>query len=66
LVVVGQRLERRGERVLEHVLGVLARAENVPAEGEKRPMISIKDCLEGSLVASLSGPDEPLVAQAGE
>ena len=42
----------RQEGVLERVLGLLAGAEQVPAEGEQRPGVAVVELLEGALVAA--------------
>ncbi len=60
--LVGEdRVERGGENLLEHVLGVLARAEQMPAEGEQPRLVAIHEQLERVLVAAADQRDEPLI-----
>ena len=51
-VVGHHRVERGGEDLLQHVLGVLARAEHVPAEGEQARLVAPDERLVGGLVAA--------------
>ena len=60
-LVGDHRVEGGGEDLLEHVLGVLARAEHVPAEGEQARLVAGDERLEGGLVAAPGQRDEPLV-----
>ena len=60
--LVGEhRVERGGEDLLEHVLGVLARAEHVPAEREQARLVAGHERLVGGLVAASGQRDEALV-----
>ncbi len=62
LAVVGQhRVERGGEDLLQHVLGVLARGQHVPAEGQQARLVARHQCLEGMVVAPPDQRDETLV-----
>ena len=53
---------RLDEDLLEHVLGVLGRAQHVAAEGEQPRVVALEQDLEGVLVAVADQRDEPLVA----
>ena len=55
-----------GEDLLQDVLGVLARAEHVPAEGQQPRLVAGDERLEGGLVAAAGQRDEPLVAREPE
>ncbi len=60
--LVGEhRVVGGGQHILQHVLGVLARAEHVPAEGEQAAVVAADEHLEGVLVAAADRGDEPLV-----
>src|SRR6185436_4440842 len=54
------------EGVLERVLGLLARAEHVPAEAEDRAVVAVEERLEGGLVAGAHERHETLVAREAE
>ena len=56
------RLVGGDEDLLEHVLGVLARAEHVLAEGEQARLVAVDEDLEGARVAVADERDELLVA----
>ena len=50
--VVGEhRVVGGDEHLLEHVLGVLRRADQVPAEGQQARLVAVEEDLEGALVA---------------
>ena len=53
---------RLDEHLLEHVLGVLGRAQHVAAEGEQARVVAVEEDLEGVIVAVADQRDEPLVA----
>ena len=60
--VVGEdRVERRREDLLQDVLGVLARAEHVAAEGQQARLVAADERLERAVVAAPDEDDEPLV-----
>ena len=59
-----QRPVRRGEAVLQGVLGLLATAQHLPAEGEQPAVVAVVDDLEGVVVAGAHASDEPVVADA--
>ena len=61
-VVGHQRVEGGGEDLLQHVLGVLARAEHVAAEGQQARLVARDQRLVGGLVAAPGQRDEALVA----
>jgi hypothetical protein len=61
-VVGEQRIERRGEDLLQHVLGVLLGGEHVAAEGKQARLVARDERLVGRLVALPGQSDEPLVA----
>jgi hypothetical protein len=46
---------------LEHVLGVLRRAEQAPAEGKKALLVAVEEGFEGPVVALADERDQPLV-----
>ena len=50
------------EDLLEHVLRVLLRVEQVPAEGEQAGLVAVEQDLEGPIVPVANQSDEPLVA----
>ena len=50
-LVVEDRVERGGEDLLEHVLGVLARAEQVPAERQQARVVARDEDLKGGRAA---------------
>ena len=56
------RVECRREDLLEHVLGVLARAQHVPAESEQPLLVARDEGLERRLLAGAGECDQPLVA----
>ena len=59
---VGQhRRVRVDEDLLEHVLGILRRAQHVPAEGQEARLVAVHESLEGSVVAAPYERDELLV-----
>ena len=61
--VVGEhRVERGGEDLLQHVLGVLGRAEHVAAEGEQPRLVALEERVEGAVVAAPDERDQLLVA----
>nr|WP_228430995.1 hypothetical protein [Baekduia soli] len=61
--VVGEhRVEGGGEDLLQHVLGVLAGAEHVPAEREQAGLVAADERLVGRLVAAPGQGDQALVA----
>jgi hypothetical protein len=60
-LVGDHRVERRREELLQHVLGVLARAEHVAAERQQPGLVAGDECLVGGLVAAPRQRDEPLV-----
>ena len=51
------------ERVLDRVLGLLDRAEHVPAEAEHAAVVAVEDRLERRLGAAAQQLDEPLVGR---
>ena len=60
--LVGEhRVERGGEDLLQHVLGVLLGAEHVAAEREQPRLVAADERLEGAVVAAPDERDEPLV-----
>ena len=61
-VVGQQRVERRGEDLLQHVLGVLLGGEHVAAEREQPRLVAGDERLVGGLVALAGQRDQPLVA----
>jgi hypothetical protein len=61
-VVGADRAEGRGEDLLQHVLGVLLRAEHVAAEGEQPRLVALDERLEGAVVPATNKRHEPLVA----
>ena len=61
-LVGADRVERSREDLLQHVLGVLLRAEHVPAEREQPRLIALHERLEGAVVAAPDQSDELLVA----
>ena len=65
--LVGEdRVERRGEDLLQHVLGVLARGEHVAAEREQARLVPADQRLERGMVARADEGDEPLVRLEAE
>ena len=60
-LVAEDRVERGGEDLLQDVLGVLARAEHVPAEREQAGLVARDQRLEGRMVALADERDEALV-----
>ena len=60
-LVAAQRAIGGHEGVLEGVLGLLARAEHVPAEGEQAAVVAVEDELEGALVAGAHAGHEGVV-----
>ncbi len=60
-VVVEDRVEGRGEDLLQDVLGVLARAEQVPAEGEQARVVARDEHFEGGRAAAPDQRDEALI-----
>ena len=61
-VAAGELPERGQERVLEHVLGLLARAEHMAAEAEDRGVVAVVERFERSIVPGARERDEPRVA----
>ncbi len=55
------RLVRGDEYLLEHVLGVLRRADHVPAEGQQARLVAVEEDLEGALVPVADQRDQLLV-----
>jgi hypothetical protein len=67
LAVVGEQARvGRGEGVLDSVLGLVARAEHVAAEGEDAAVVAVVGHLERDLVAAPDLLDQSLVAEGGE
>jgi len=63
LALVGDdRAVGRGEHLLQHVLGVLPRAQHVAAEGQEARAIALDERLEGGLVAYANELYQTLVA----
>ncbi len=60
-LVGADRAERRGEDLLQHVLGVLLRAEHVAAEREQPRLVALNERLEGAVMAAANQSDESLV-----
>ena len=62
LALVGEdRVEGGGEDLLQDVLGVLARAQHVPAEGEQARLVARAERLEGGVLAAAGERDQALV-----
>ena len=62
LALVGEhRVEGGGEDLLQHVLGVLARAEHVAAEGQQARLVARAERLEGGVLAAAGERDQALV-----
>ena len=62
LALVGEhRVEGRREDLLQHVLGVLARGQHVPAEGQQPRLVARDERLEGVVVAAPDQRDQALV-----
>ena len=62
LALVGEhRVEGGGEHLLQDVLGVLARAEHVPAEGQQARLVARAEDLEGGVLAAAGERDQALV-----
>ncbi len=61
-VVRADRAERRGEHLLQDVLGVLGRAEHVATEREQARLIALDKRFEGAVVTAPDQGDQPLVA----
>ena len=60
--VVGEdRGVRRREHLLEHVLGVLRRADQVPAERQQPRLVAVEENFEGAVVALADQGDQLLV-----
>ena len=59
-----QRPVGGGEAVLQGVLGLLAAAQHVSAEGEQAAVVAVVDDLEGGVVAGAHASDESIVAHA--
>ena len=55
------RSVRRGERLLQHVLGVLGRPEHVAREGQQTRVVAGDQHLVGGLVAAPRDRDQALV-----
>ena len=65
--VVGEhRVERGGEDLLQHVLGVLARGQHVAAERQQPRLVAGDQRLEGRLIPAPNERDEPLVRLQSE
>jgi hypothetical protein len=61
--VVGEhRVERGGEDLLEHVLGVLGGPEHVAAECEQPRLVALEEGVESAVVTSPDERDQLLVA----
>jgi hypothetical protein len=60
-LVRADRVEGGREDLLEHVLGVLLRAEHVPAECEQPRLVALHQRLEGAVVPAAGERDQPLV-----
>jgi hypothetical protein len=56
------RVEGGGEDLLQDVLGVLARAQHVPAKGQQARLVASDERLIGGLVAAPGERHQPLVA----
>jgi hypothetical protein len=54
------------EGLLDGILRLVGRAEQVPAEGQDRPVVAVEDDLEGGLVATADVLDEPRVRECAE
>jgi hypothetical protein len=62
LALVGEdRVECGGEDLLQNVLGVLARVEHVPAEGQQAGLIARAERLEGCGLTAAGERDQLLV-----
>jgi hypothetical protein len=62
LALVGEdRVEGRGEDLLQHILGVLPRAEHVPAKGEQTRLVAREERLEGGVLSAASECNQLLV-----
>jgi hypothetical protein len=62
LALVGEDgVEGGGENLLQHVLGVLARAQHVADEGEQPCLVARAQRLEGRVLPAACQRDEPLV-----
>ena len=60
--VIGQhRVVRRGDDLLQYVLGVLARGEQVPAEGEQPGLVARAEHLERCGLATAGERDQAFV-----
>ena len=66
LLAAHQTAKGRQERVLDGVLGLLARAEHVAAEAEDRGVVAVVERLERAFVAAADERDEPLVARESQ
>jgi hypothetical protein len=63
LAVIGEdRAVGVDEDLLEDVLGVLGRAQHLPAEAEQAALVAVDDRLEGAVVATPQQRHQPLVA----
>jgi hypothetical protein len=54
------------ERLLERVLGFVARTEHVAAVGQDRCVVAVVEDLERGLVAAAHLRDQALVAECGQ
>jgi hypothetical protein len=62
LALVGQdRVEGRGEDLLQHVLGILLGGQHVAAEGQQARLVTPDERLERVVVAAADEGDQPLV-----
>ncbi len=62
LALVGEHgVEGGGEHLLQDVLGVLARGEHVPAEGQQARLVARAERLEGGVLAAAGQRDQALV-----
>ena len=61
-LVGDHRRVRRHEDLLQHVLGVLRRMEQVAAEGQQPGLVAVEQDLEGPIVPLANQSDEPFVA----
>ncbi len=60
--LVGEHsIEGRREHLLQDVLGVLARGEHVPTEGEQARLVARAEHLEGCVLAATGERDQALV-----
>jgi hypothetical protein len=60
-VVRADRVERGGEDLLEHVLGVLLAAEHVATEGEQAGLVTLNQSLESAVMPAPDERDQALI-----